>query len=57
VFLSSLDFLRTASSGSFKYLQNQRTVGSGSLGNKFWLPSISGFHERTDDSSVGSFEF
>jgi hypothetical protein len=52
-----LDFLRTASSGSFKYLQNQRTVSSGSLENKFWLSRISGFHEKTDGSSVGTFEF
>jgi hypothetical protein len=44
----------------FKYLQNQRTVGSGSLEKtSSGLPTISGFHERTNGSSVGSstFEF
>jgi hypothetical protein len=50
------EFLKNCQFRSFKYLQNQRTVGSGSLENKFWLPSISGFHERTDGSSVGTFE-
>jgi len=44
------EFLKNCQFWLLKYLQNQRTVGSGSLENKFWLPSISSFHERTDST-------